>query len=317
MFWIDTALGVIPTSELNTSQPPPCETIGQSWTSPVDGMELSCIPKGEFLMGSTYEEIDEIMADCPACSRSWFDGELPQHTVYLDAFWIDRTEVTKQMYVDFLNDVNDELRIEESEYVYFNGNRLYRFCIGCDNYEEKLIWDGQNFIVKGEYEDHPVGMVSWYGAVAYCEWAGRRLPTETEWEKAARGTDGRTFPWGNGSVAGDLLNFRDKNSWMGDETVNDGYESTAPVGNYPNGASPCGVLNMAGNVGEWVADRYNPDYYNASPESNPPGPSSGRERVLRGGTFNSNEWGVRSTYRKARWISSATSSFGFRCALSP
>ena len=162
------------------------------------------------------------------------DEEKRQHrVVLLDAFWIDRTEVTKAQYQ----------RCVEA------GVCAAPSCSGTG---------------KG---DHPVVCVSWRDASKYCAWAGRRLPTEAEWEKAARGTDGRKYPWGNQDVVGNLLNFCDincSNSWK-EAAVNDGYAETAPVGTYLAGASPYGAWDMAGNVWEWVADWYDGTYYAKSP----------------------------------------------------
>jgi formylglycine-generating enzyme required for sulfatase activity len=213
------------------------------------------VPAGEFTMGSDEGN----------------DNEKPVHTVYLDAFYIDKTEVT---------------------------NAQYRACVeakACDSPSDTTYYD------NADYDQHPVVYVNWYQAEAYCQWAGKRLPTEAEWEKAARGTDGRTYPWGEG-IDCDHAQYRE----CGGQTVS--------VGSKSKGASPYGALDMAGNVWEWVADWYDSGYYSQSPEHNPPGPDSGTMRVLRGGSWLDVQGYANCTYRDGGTPRAGTYGVGFRCA---
>ncbi len=200
------------------------------------------------------------------------DDEYPQHTVYVSEFWIDKTEVT---------------------------NEQYSRCVTAGDCQASEYANGERF----NGADLPVVGVSWHDAQAYCEWSGKRLPTEAEWEKAARGTDGRKYPWGD-DFDSSKVNFYG---------TDDGYEYTAPVGSYPEGASPYGALDMAGNVWEWCQDWYDADYYASSPQRDPQGPSSGDGRVVRGGSWYFNEWLVRAANRLRGGPDYRDLDFGFRC----
>ena len=251
-------------------------------TRAVDGAAMVYVPVGEFLMGSTD-------ADAKAG-----DDEKPQHRVYLDALWIDRTEVTNAQYVGFLNALGE-----------------HASACGGQDCAETQVEDKYSHIVRrnGRYEvepgfeEHPVTQVSWYGAVAYCGWAGARLPTEAEWEKAARGVDGYLYPWGNKAADCRKAQYGD----CGGETV--------PAGSRPAGASPFGALDMAGNVWEWVSDWYDPEYYGSSPEQNPQGPAMGRYRVFRGGAWGYPPAFIRTGDRARNRPTYAGFGLGFRCVV--
>ncbi len=242
------------------------------------GMEMVLVPAGEFSMGSDNGDSDE----------------KPVHTVYLDAFYIDKYEVT---------------------------NARYAACVGagvCQPPKETRSYTRTSYYGNSEYDDYPVIYIDWYMAKAYCEWRGARLPTEAEWEKTARGTDGRTYPWGD-SFDGSLANFCDRNCTLdwADKDFDDGYPDTAPVGSNPDGVSPYGVFDMAGNVWEWVADWYSGTYYAGSPYENPPGPEAGLIRALRGGAFNVQASGLYSANRYGFLPAGPGDIIGFRCSRSP
>ncbi len=239
--------------------------IGSTEVSPIDGMVQVYVPAGSFQMGSDSGDADE----------------QPVHPVTLDAFWIDQTEVT---------------------------NKMYALCVDsgkCSPPSSTKSYTRDSYYGNAPYDNYPVIYVSWNDANAYCEWAGRRLPTEAEWEKAARGTDGRTYPWGDAAPGSTRLNY---NRNVGD---------TTEVGNYPEGASPYGALDMAGNVWEWVSDWYDGGYYSNSPSENPLGPDSGQYRVLRGGSWYSSGNYVRAADHSWDEPGYVYYGIGFRCARSP
>jgi formylglycine-generating enzyme required for sulfatase activity len=276
---------------------------GATMVSPKDDMVLVYVPEGEFVMGS---ESGDANAD---------GDEFPQRTIYLVGFWIDRTEVTNLIFEQFVTETGYVTDAEEKgvSWLYNLEASGWYEVPGADWLHPQGPSSGIT-----ELDDHPVVHVSWYDAAAYCEWADRRLPTEAEWEKAARGTDGRTYPWGESDPSGNLLNFADVNleaDWA-DGSADDGYKFNAPVGIYPSGASPYGALDMAGNVWEWVADWYASGYYDASPYENPTGPSFGSYRVLRGGSWRNSVRFVRAAYRNWYLPGGSFDKFGFRCALS-
>jgi formylglycine-generating enzyme required for sulfatase activity len=263
-------LGPTPTEE-------PTPALGDTLTRTSDGMVMVYVPAGEFQMGNA----------------EGYGDERPVHTVYLDGFWIDQTEVTNEQFAAFLNEEGNQ---EEGGVTWLN----------IDDEDCLIEQTGGEYGPKSGYAEHPVVQVGWYGAAAYCEWARARLPTEAEWEYAARGPESRMFPWG------DEFDCALCNSWR---EGCDGYVRTAPVGSFPDGASWCGALDMVGNVWECVADWYDSDYYADSPSENPTGPSSGMFRVLRGGSWYLPEHAaVSRAYRGNDLPVSTYDYLGFRCA---
>ena len=269
-----------------TTTPLPAKTAAATLTttpivSSKDEMGLIYIPAGEFIMGSNRDE------------PYFWGAEAPKHNVYLDAFWIYRTEVT---------------------------NKMYRACVqekACPRPVQPRSYTRNDYYDNSQYDDYPVIYVTYHSALAYCQWIGGRLPTEAEWKKAARGTDGRLFPWGNGELKNNLANFCDTGC-PSDEVetgLNDGYRDTAPAGSFPDGASPCGALDMAGNVLEWVGDWFQIEYYSSSPFENPLGLASGTRQGIRGGSWLSERSGLRPAARASLKPDNSLNILGFRCAI--
>jgi formylglycine-generating enzyme required for sulfatase activity/sugar lactone lactonase YvrE len=235
--------------------------------------EMVLVPEGEFIMGSNVGENDD----------------RPEHTVYLDSYYIDKFEVTAAQYVAFLNATGMNADSE--------GHVLVQVGPGGGGVIQQ---SAKGFeLVSPDGALYPAHFVSWYGAKTYCEWAGIRLPTEAEWEKAARGTDGRTYPWGEEI---DHIKAR----YDGGPVVD--------VGDYPAGVSPYGAYDMAGNVYEWVADWFDGAYYFTSPPRNPRGPDLGAYRGLRGGASLPNQPDVRAFHRARNDPTLSLGGHGFRCA---
>ncbi len=274
--------------------------IGSTRISETDGMTLVYVPGGDFSMGS---------------DSSSYANERPVHTVFLDSYWIDQTEVTNVMFGTFITQTGyqTDAEITGSSNGYDTDTNKTELTLGAD-WQHPLGPDSS----LSDLAEHPVVHVSWNDARAYCEWAGRRLPSEAEWEKAARGTDGRTFPWGN-DFDGTRLNSADINlgAFWGNNNFDDGFQLTSPVGFYPSGASPYGALEMAGNVFEWVNDWVDEAYYQSSPSSNPGGPATGEYRIVRGGSWHDPEDGQRAAYRGWAAPTDTDLALGFRCVLSP
>lgn len=243
------------------------------------------------------------------------ENESPEHRLYMNAFYIDKYEVTNEQFRKFVDSTGYVTDAEKQGWGLLPDEK------GVARKVQGVNWRHPRGPETGidDIMNHPVVWVSWNDAVAYAKWAGKRLPTEAEWEKAARGIDGRKFPWGKSRPDGTRCNFADRNSpgisMYREKKSDDGYTYTAPVGTYERGRSPYGVHDMAGNVWEWCADWYEKEYYEDGPTENPRGPSTGSRRMARGGGYSTTTYGVRTTVRAYGKPDSHSGKRGFRCAL--
>jgi formylglycine-generating enzyme required for sulfatase activity len=288
-------------SDGDARPPPPAEapaeatteasTSGGIVTLRTPGPEAILLRGGVFAMGSTAAEIllsRKLCAFEPMgreCPEELFSDEHPAHQVRVSDLWIDRTEVTVEQ---------------------------YRRCVAAGLCLEPPYASGARRFDRPEL---PVVMVSWYDASSYCAWAGGRLPTEAEWERAAKGIagTGRRYPWGN--VYNAMLSNHGKIGWE-DFDATDGFLELSPVGSFPDGRTPDGIDDLAGNVEEWVSDYYAPRYPEAS-QLNPRGPSSGEERVIRGGNYLYGRPFLRTSARRHDLPSMRRPWRGFRCVRDP
>jgi sulfatase modifying factor 1 len=266
--------------------------------------DMVLIPAGEFLMGSTKEQVKKVTESYNG-KKPWFGNETPQRSVSLKAFYIDKYEVTNSQYKKFVDATG------------------YRVPYVSEPWAQKYNWK------DGTYPPYPLGMgrrpvvlVSYEDALAYAKWAGKRLPTEAEWEKAARGTDGRIYPWGNEwdssrcnsaeRIFGrPVITFNQTRIWEQQFKIKAAFSVfTDPVGKYESGKSPYGCYDMAGNVWEWTSDWYEP-YPGSSYITEEYGKTY---KVLRGGSWYNGRIVLRCPNRNRSFPSYRSANFGFRCA---
>jgi len=307
--------------ELTIAKPGPFEAlrqIGREITGK-DGAPMVLIPAGSFWMGSTEDEVARMVDECTRAGRDkeetcrgWLKPELPRHQVTLDAFYVDVYEVTNRLFEKFVNATGHQTTAErEGTAMAFVEQKGWQEVSGASWRQP----EGGTTVMASSRREHPVVSVSWNDADAYCRWAGKRLPTEAEWEYAARaGTQTRTW-WGNGHPGSRrVANIADEAAKriLGNYLTgyDDGYARTAPVGSYE--ANPWGVQDSIGNVLEWTADWIGG--YSGGQERNPRGPSNGQYRVIRGGSWYNDAWFVRSAARVWYFPSLRSDNLGFRCA---
>jgi formylglycine-generating enzyme required for sulfatase activity len=282
------------TSPTLIETPPATAQLGDTWKRPKDGAKMVFVPGGIFQMG----------ADIRGRADAGWD-ELPEHPVELSAFWIDKYEVSNKQFAEFIN-LRGNQREGDTSWLELESE----FCLIEKHID--FVWP------KVGYADHPVIDVSWYGAQAYCKWVGGRLPTEAEWEYAASGPDNSIYPWGDeyDCTRGNFHDWTDEDDPPIYPNVGprgcDGIDHTSPVDAYPEGASWVGALDMAGNVWDWVLD-WGPSFYPTGFQVNPTGAEKGTEKIVRGGSWNNHQTGIRTTNRGTYRPITHSYYIGFRC----
>jgi iron(II)-dependent oxidoreductase len=273
---VTATAGVVPATIGVPTTRTPITTVSAVFKEQDAELVWVAVPAGVFVMGA--DEM-EALAACQTsradCTAEDVADEGPARVVNLDEFEILQTEVT-----------NDQ----------------YRQCVAAGACSPPALGE---FYKDARFGDHPVVYVDWYQAAAFCTWAGGGLPTEAQWEMAARGTDGRTYPWGEEAACG-YANVTGCTQGL-----------TMPVGSFPPGASPYGVLDLAGNASEWVRDWYDPEFYENGVDENPLGPETGELKAARGGSWKNPLAGVRVTNRQANFPEVFSSGVGFRCVIEP
>jgi formylglycine-generating enzyme required for sulfatase activity len=281
---------VDPTAPATATSAPPTPTIeptqANSRITEIDEMEQIFVPQGEFIMGGADKTAQQEIGNGIAYP------EVPQFKLTLDSFWIDKYEVT---------------------------NRQYALCVAagaCIPPKYNASRNRAHYYDLPEFANYPVIYISWYSADTYCKWAGRRLLTEAEWEKAARGTDGRLYAWGNDPITSDKANFCSVGCprSFANPAYDDGYPETAPVGSFPAGASAYGVMDMAGNVWEWTSSV--PALYPYDPNDGRENPDAYDHRIWRGGAWSTGVWYLRASTRYHSVQKYMYHNLGIRCGSS-
>ncbi len=312
---LDAQFNAALTATAQSSQPTPTALENQSPSAtPIPSArnlvmdlrsQLAYVPAGILEMGTTPLEVRTAVDLCVNqhegnCTLAMGEDSFPPHWVTLDEFYIEQVEVSMQQFVAFLNQLGAGSHLD--------GCGGFACAVTRDEAEySSILFDGAQYASGYDLNAIPASSVTWYGANAYCEAIGRRLPTEAEWERAARGDDGRVYPWGN--------------EWF-DAYAKTNYPPTdlGPVSihTYTNSFSPYGVIGLAGNVAEWVGDWYAADFYHQPEaiEPNPTGPTSGTDRVIRGGSWDAKPFFARSVHRQHLPPDRAGAWLGFRCATS-
>lgn len=291
LFWVSSAQAKHAGHEHEDHRQP---KISAARPDPNDVKDMAFIRMGKFFRGSSFEENKAAFKMCrkydKSCKLWWFSDEFPGSLVMLDNYWIDIYEVTNEKYLEFVKATGHPPALDAS-------------CT-TDACREGNLWKGESFppVIRNQ----PVTQINWYDAQAYCKWRGKRLPTEAEWEKAARGPSGNLYPWGNEPPKGRATYNR---KWNGIYTMTN-------VGSYQNGASVYGLYDMAGNVWEWVDDWYNRTYYTHGTRNNPKGYTEGKFKALRGGSWVNYPDSLRSSFRRWSRPDVRFNDTGFRCAKS-